>query len=136
MTAAIAPALEATRLTLHVLAAAVWVGGQVVVAGLVPTARALGEDAPRRLARAFARISWPAYGVLLATGAWNVIAVGKGQGTAWQAVLAAKVAVVVVAGVAALMHSRSRDRKALAAWGAVAGTASVAALAMGALLAG
>jgi putative copper export protein len=39
------------RLILHVLAAAIWVGGQFTVAGLVPQLRALGPDAPRTMAR-------------------------------------------------------------------------------------
>ena len=35
------------RLFLHVLAASVWVGGQITLAGLVPGLRGLGADAPR-----------------------------------------------------------------------------------------
>jgi putative copper export protein len=134
--AQLAPALDGIRLSLHVLAAAVWVGGQITVAGLVPTARQLGDNAPRQVARAFARISWPAYAVLLATGIWNVAAVGKGQGTAWQIVLGVKIAVVVLAGLAAWWHSHAHSRRGLAVWGAVAGLASVAALFMGVFLAG
>ena len=67
--------LDTVRLTLHVLAATVWVGGQIVMTGLVGPARGLGADAPKTLARAFARLAWPAYVVLLATGVWNVTAV-------------------------------------------------------------
>ncbi|MGD0876035.1 MAG: hypothetical protein ABSA14_13765 [Acidimicrobiales bacterium] len=40
--AALTSTLAAVRLSLHVLAATVWVGGQIVVAGLPPTVRALG----------------------------------------------------------------------------------------------
>lgn len=133
----LAPALTTVRLGLHVLAATVWVGGQVVLVGLLPTGRRLGADAPRALATAFARLSWPAYAVLLATGAWNVAAVGlAGMDTAWQAVLWSKVAVVAAAGAAAYLHGRARSRAALAVWGAVAGLGSVIALFMGILLAG
>ena len=85
----------AIRLSLHVLAATVWVGGQFTLAGLVPTARGLGEGAPKALARAFGRIQWPAYGVLVVTGLWNVSAVHAGQPQAWQAVLGVKIVVVV-----------------------------------------
>ena len=53
---------------MHVLAATIWVGGQFTVAGLVPTAKKLGEDAPKQIANAFARIMWPAFAVLLITG--------------------------------------------------------------------
>ena len=46
----LAPTVVVVRLTLHVLAAAVWVGGQVVMTGLVGPARGLGPDAPKTLA--------------------------------------------------------------------------------------
>jgi putative copper export protein len=133
----LAPALDTVRLTLHVLAAAVWVGGQVVMAGLVGPARQLGGDAPRTLARAFARLAWPAYVVLLGTGVWNVSAfTWSQQSSAWKAVLMAKIVVVLLAGLGAFLHQRATSRVQLALWGSVAGTASVAALAMGILLAG
>ena len=136
LTAQLAPAVDGIRLTLHVLAAAVWVGGQITVAGLVPTARTLGEDAPRRIARAFARVSWPAFAVLVLTGFWNVSAASKGQPSAWKVVLGIKIAVVVLAGVSAWLHTISRSRAGLAAWGAVASLTSLAALTMGVFLAG
>ena len=47
--AALAPALDGIRVSIHVLAATVWVGGQLTLAGLVPTARGLGEGAARSL---------------------------------------------------------------------------------------
>lgn len=132
----LAPALDGTRLSLHVLAAAVWVGGQITVAGLVPTARHLDRAAPRLVARAFARLSWPAYALLLATGIWNVAAVSKGQGTAWRTVLGLKVGVVLLAGGAAWLHGRAGTKRAMATWGAVTALASVTALVMGVFLAG
>jgi putative copper export protein len=134
--AQLTPAVDGVRLTLHVLAAAVWVGGQITLAALVPTARALGEDAPRRMARAFSRISWPAYAVLVATGVWNVGAAHTGQPTAWQAVLGIKIAVVALAGLSAWLHGRARSRSGLAAWGAITSLTSLAALALGVFLAG
>ena len=36
-TGALTPALDGVRASLHVLAAAVWVGGQITMAGLVPS---------------------------------------------------------------------------------------------------
>jgi putative copper export protein len=133
----LAPALDTVRLTLHVLAATVWVGGQIVMTGLVGPARGLGADAPKTLARAFARLAWPAYALLVVTGVWNVTAVHYAQqDAAWKAVLMAKIAVVVVAGVAVFLHQRATSRSQLALWGSVGGLASVAALVMGILLAG
>ena len=133
----LAPALDTIRLTLHVLAATVWVGGQIVMMGLVGPARGLGADAPQTLARAFARLAWPAFAVLLVTGVWNVTAVHySAQDSAWKAVLMAKIAVVLLAGLGAFLHQRATTKGQLALWGSVAGTASVAALIMGILLAG
>ncbi len=133
----LAPALDTIRLTLHVLAASVWVGGQIVMVGLVGPARQLGADAPKTLARAFARLAWPAFGVLVLTGIWNVTAVHySSQDSAWKAVLMAKILVVVLAGVATGLHQRASTKGQLALWGSVAGIASVAALVMGILLAG
>ena len=133
----LAPALDTVRLTLHVLAATVWVGGQIVMMGLVGPARGLGGDAPKVLARAFARLAWPAFVVLVATGIWNVTAVTySSQDTAWKAVLMAKIVVVALAGVGAFLHQRATTKAQLALWGSVGGTASVAALVMGILLAG
>lgn len=140
MTAALsglAPALTAVRLGLHVLAAAVWVGGQVVMAGLVPTARRLESGATAALARAFAWLSWPAFAVVVVTGIWNVSTFHfSHQTTAWKAVLGAKIAVVAVAGLAAFLHGRATTRAGLAVWGSLAGVCSVAAIFMGVLLAG
>ncbi|HKH88200.1 MAG TPA: hypothetical protein VKA05_05220 [Acidimicrobiales bacterium] len=134
--ARLATAATAVRLTLHVLAASVWVGGQIVVGGLLPTIRSLGPEAPKRVAQAFGRLQWPAYAVLVLTGLWNVSVTSKGQGTAWKVVLGVKIAVVALAGLAAFLHQRSTSRKGLAIWGALAGLASLAALALGVLLAG
>ncbi len=128
--------LAGVRLSLHVLAATVWVGGQLTLAGLVPTARGLGPEAPKALARAFARLMWPAYAVLVATGIWNVAAVSAGQPHAWQMVLGIKMTVVLAAGVAAFVHTRATTKAGLAVWGSLSGTTSIAALVLGVFLAG
>jgi putative copper export protein len=129
--------LDGFRLILHVLAATVWVGGQFTVAGLLPTIRSLGEDAPKKVARAFGRLLWPAYGVLVITGFWNISALTvKDASSTWKAVLMAKIAVVVVAGVAVFLHERATTKGALAVWGAIGAVASVAALCLGVFLAG
>ncbi len=131
-----APTVDGIRLSLHVLAGAIWVGGQLTVGGLLPTVRRLGADAPRQVATAFARFMWPAFAVLVVTGIWNISAVGSGRTSAWQAVLGAKMAVVAVSGVAAYAHSRATTRRGLAVGGALAGVSSTAALLLGIFLAG
>lgn len=132
------PGLEALRLFLHVLAAAIWVGGQFVMLGLVGTARGLGDEAPKKLARAFARLSWPAFAVLVLTGFWNLAALhphGKAS-TAWNAVMGIKMVLVILAGLGAWLHGRATSKGAVAAWGSIGGLASVLALLSGVLLAG
>ena len=97
--ASLASAADGIRLTLHVLAATVWVGGQFTVAGLLPTVRTFGEEAPKAVARALARLLWPAYAVLVITGFWNVSTFQVSSApAAWKAVLVAKIVVVAAAG--------------------------------------
>ncbi len=60
--------LDTIRLFLHVLAATVWVGGQITLAALVPALRVAGKEVPAAAARVFNRVAGPAYGVLLVTG--------------------------------------------------------------------
>jgi hypothetical protein len=113
------------------------VGGQVVLAGLVGPARQLGSDAPKALARAFARLSWPAFALLVATGIWNIAVVHPStESFAWRVVLWVKVGIVAAAGVAAYLHTRATGRRGLAIWGSAAGLTSLAALVLGVLLAG
>jgi putative copper export protein len=134
--AALASTGDAIRLSLHVLAATIWVGGQLVVAGLLPTVRSLGSDASKRIARAFGRIQWPAYAVLAMTGVWNVVATKGDQPRAWQVILGVKIGVVALAGLGAYVHQRSTSKLGLALWGAVSAFASVGALVLGVFLAG
>jgi putative copper export protein len=82
-----------TRLFLHVLAATIWVGGQLTLAGLVPGLRAISADAPRIVARRFNQIAWPAFVVLVVTGIWNVAAVHRTD-SAYAVTMFAKIAVV------------------------------------------
>lgn len=135
--APLASAADGIRLTLHVLAATVWVGGQFTVAGLLPTVRTFGEDAPKAVARALARLLWPANAVLVITGFWNVSTFQVSSApAAWKAVLVAKIVVVAAAGLAVLAHQRSSTTRGKAVFGAVGALTSVAALVLGVFLAG
>lgn len=126
---------DAIRLFLHVLAATVWVGGQLTLAGLVPGARRIGPDAPRVLARRFNRIAWPAFVVLVVTGFWNISAVHLSHQTrAYKVTLLVKVVVVAFSGVTAALHARARSRPALAVWGALSGLSALGALFLGVVL--
>lgn len=128
---------DTIRLFLHVLAATVWVGGQLTLAGLVPSLRGLGPDAPRIVARRFNRIAWPAFGVLFVTGLWNLAEIRVGdQPSEWIATLLAKLLVVALSGISAALHIRAASRRALAVWGALGGLSAVAALFYGVQLHG
>ena len=126
--------VQTVRLFLHVLAATVWVGGQLTLAGLVPGMRTLSPGAPRALGHRFAQIAWPAYVVLVATGVWNVLALHATWSGAYGTTLIVKIAVVAVSGVTAWAHGMSRSAVALAVWGAMAALSAVAALFLGILL--
>ncbi len=128
---------DEVRLFLHLLAATIWVGGQLVLAGLVHPLRALSPDAPAAAANAFARIAWPAYAVLVLTGIWNIAAVDATAATGeYRRVLVLKLVVVALSGATALAHSRARSRRGLAVFGALTGLTALLALLLGVLLRG
>ncbi|MBA8802790.1 putative copper export protein [Nocardioides ginsengisegetis] len=127
--------LETLRLFLHVLAATIWVGGQITLAALVPALRAAGTDVPKAAANAFNRIAWPAFGVLVVTGVWNVIAEGD-RGDAYQHTLSLKYALVLVSGVTAYLHAKAASKRAMAIFGALTGLSALATLFVGIVLAG
>lgn len=127
---------DTIRLFLHVLSATIWVGGQLTLAALVPVLRRLGGEIPRAAARAFNRVAWPAFAVLVLTGAWNVIAErGKITGS-YEVTLVVKLVVVAISGVTAALHARARSAAGLAVFGALTGISALAALFLGVLLAG
>jgi putative copper export protein len=127
---------DTIRLFLHVLAATIWVGGQLTLAGLVPGLRRLAPDAPRTVARRFNRIAWPAFGVLVATGVWNILAIGPRWSSPYGTTLIVKLAVVGVSGASAFLHTRARTPVGLAVFGALSGASALGALFLGVLLAG
>ncbi len=98
---------DSVRLFLHVLGASVWVGGQLVLAGLVPVLRRnASADTVRAAARQFQRFAWPAYALLLATGIWNLVAIKVGdQSGAYLATLMVKLTLVALSGIAAATHA-------------------------------
>ena len=125
------------RLFLHVVAAAVWVGGQLTLAGLLPALRRLGPDATRAVARQFDRIAWPAFAVLLITGVWNLAEVDVGStSTSYQVTLVVKLLLVAVSGVGAAAHRASKRTVVLALGGAGAAVGALGALFLGVQLHG
>ena len=125
---------DGVRLFLHVLAATIWVGGQITLGALVPVLRNAGADVPRTAARAFGRIAWVAFAVLVATGIWNVAAADDSDADGYQVTLGLKLAVVALSGLAAYAHQRAKSRVVLAAGGALAALFSVLAVFLGVIL--
>jgi putative copper export protein len=124
------------RLFLHVLAASVWVGGQLTLAGLVPGLRRLSPDAPRVVARRFNAIAWAAFAVVVATGIWNILEVEPVWSSTYGTTLIVKIVVVAASGATAALHSVSRSRAGLAVFGALSGITALGAMFFGVLLAG
>ena len=124
---------DTIRLFLHVLAATIWVGGQVVLAALVPVLRRAGVAT--EAARRFNQVAWVAFAVLVATGIWNVAAVSN-MSPSYRTTLIVKLVIVVISGVTAALHIRSRTAKGRAIYGALTGLSALAALFLGVLLAG
>ena len=127
---------DTIRITLHVLAATIWVGGQVTLAVLVPVLRKEAPGATGPVARRFAVVAWWAFGVLLATGVWNVVAEWHEWDRGARATFAAKLVAVALSGGAALMHQRAGGPAGRAAFGALSALAALAAVFLGVVLAG
>lgn len=124
--------LDQLRTILHVGAVTIWLGGQIVMLGILPTLRQLGADAPKQVAAAFGRVSWPAFAVIIATGIWNILAVDLGDvSTGYNAAFGLKMLLVVAAGFAAAVHQSTDKKSVRAMTGAVGFIASVAAFVVG-----
>src|SRR6266568_1528901 len=99
--------------------------GQLTLAALVPTLRRLGTDLPKAAARQFNRVAWPAFGVLIVTGVWNVVAERDKVTGEYRTTLVVKIVVVAVSGATAALHARSRSRTGLAVFGALTGISAL-----------
>jgi putative copper export protein len=125
------------RLFLHVLAATVWVGGQLTLAALVPALRRFGAEVARVAARRFNQVAWIAFAVLIVTGIWNVAAAWSeiSHSAGYRDTLIVKLVVVSISGITAALHARARSAVGLAVFGALTGVSALAALFLGVLLA-
>ena len=131
----LSPSLTTLRLFLHILAASVWVGGQIALAGVVPSVRKVAPEATKAVARAFARVAWPAFAVVVLTGIWNLTEVHVADtGTTYQVTLFVKLVLVFSSGAAAAVHSVGRTKLAFALGGAIGLLAGIGAMFCGYLL--
>ena len=136
MSAQLASAIDSLRLFLHVIGATIWVGGQLVFAALVLVLKKKDPTLPKVVARQFNKIAWPAYALLILTGAWNMSTLPKSVPSNYSVFLGVKMTVVIFSGVAAHLHSRANSTKAMAIWGGLSGLAAISATYLGVLLSG
>ena len=131
----LSPTLDTLRLFLHVLAASIWVGGQFVLAGLVPSIRATNRELLPRIARQFARLSWPAFAIVVLTGMWSLAEVNLGaMDTDYQVTVFLKILFAMISATAAVIHSVGQTKAAKAVGGAVTLLAGTLAMFLGLLL--
>ena len=134
--AQLASLTESLRLFIHVIGATIWVGGQIVLAALVPALRKINPDLPKIVAKKFNKLAWGAYALLIVSGIWNMVSIPKDAPSNYSMVLGFKMAIVLLSGIAALLHSNAKEPKKIAMWGSISGLTALAALYLGVLLAG
>jgi putative copper export protein len=102
----------------HLIAAAIWVGGLLTLGALVPVVRRNGggTELLRAMARQFGRLSWTAMGVSVVTGVWQV----ERLDIDWAAApLSRKLTLVVIAIGLAAVHQFTAKRTSPALRGAI-----------------
>ncbi len=104
-------------LYLHIIGAAVWVGGLITVALLVPAVRSATDDREvvRAVARRFGVISWAALAVQVTTGTLMVL------DHAWTTTLGVKVGIVMLSAMLAAWHSLAAGDQSPRVRGAIQG---------------
>ena len=132
----IQPTLNSLRTYLHILAVCVWLGGQVVLAGVVPKLRKSNPEALPNIAKGYAAIAWPAMILIVFTGAWGLAATDTAnQTTEYTVTLGIKMLLVAGAVIATLIHSNGTSKLAKGLGGAIGLLASLFAAYCGVLLA-
>lgn len=134
---------HAIVLWLHVLGACTWIGGQLVVAVVVPLTRGDPRLA-RALARRFQWVAWPAFALLVVTGVIQALDDGITPATllatAAGRTLGVKLLFVLLSGATALAHSLTpaprRSARLAAALGGTSLLSAVMAALFGVVIAG
>jgi putative copper export protein len=130
--------IDSIRTLLHLLAVAVWVGGQIVMLGLLPALRKLGGDAPREVAAAFGKVTWPFFALAVVTGIWNfmwALSEFDSLSSSYNMVFGIKFLAVIATGVAAFMHQQATTPKMRGITGGIGFMAALAAMILGVALA-
>lgn len=131
----LSPTLDSIRLFLHILAASVWVGGQIVLGGLVPKLRQAAPESLKVAANAFARVAWPAFAIVVVTGMWNILDIKVGDmSTEYQVTMFVHVLLAMATAMFAVIHSVGKTKLALALGGAFGLLTSLGTMFVGILL--
>lgn len=131
----ISPTIDSIRIFLHLLGVAIWVGGQIVLAGLVPALRKSAPHTMPVVAQAFARIAWPAMIVVIFTGIWSLGGVTiTDQSASYLVTFGIKMLLVALAIVATVIHSAGTSKASKAIGGAVGLLTSLVATYAGVLM--
>ncbi|MCY3562173.1 MAG: hypothetical protein OXH20_13570 [bacterium] len=135
--------LDALRGFLHLVSVCVWVGGQIVVAGLIPLLRRIDRTAAptpdgeqsvtQKAAHRFGRIAWPFFALAIITGLWSLGEVVSNDEWAtstgaWKTLFFVKIALVAASGVGAWLHGRAQRAPERALFASVASLTALAAL--------
>ena len=132
----IQPTLNSLRTYLHLLAVCVWLGGQVVLAGVVRKLRKTNPEALTNIAKGYASIAWPAMILIVFTGAWGLAATDTAnQSTEYMVTFGVKMLLVAGAVIATLIHSNGTSKLAKGLGGAIGLLATLVAAYCGVLLA-
>lgn len=128
-------------LWLHIVAASIWIGGQITVAAVIPMLRDQ-RDLARRVGRRYQAVAWPAFAVLIITGLLNVANAGLRWSQLFDSAagrtLVIKLGLVALSGLAAGVHAvlqapRRRDAGRSVVGSALLGSVSLVAALLAAL---
>jgi uncharacterized membrane protein len=122
--------LDVIRLTLHVLAATIWVGGQIVLAALAGPLRRADPAALAPVARAYAWVAWPAFVVLILTGGWMLADMSQ-AGEALRTTLTIKLLLVALSGIGAALHTFVKTPALKGIWATVGLASALAVVLLG-----
>lgn len=124
--------VDQIRIILHLLGVTVWLGGQIVMLGLLPVLRQAGGDVPKLVARGFHSIAWPAFGLAVVTGIWNMLDVDMGEATTgYNMAFGIKMLLVVITGLAAGLHQTTEKPAVRGITGALGFIAALGAFVLG-----
>ena len=126
--------IDVIRVTLHVLAATIWVGGQIILAAVIGPLRRAAPEGVIPVARAYAWVAWPAFAVLILTGFWSMTASGLMADPASRTTLLFKMALALLSGLGAAVHTLAKSYALKGIGGAIGLFCALAALLLGVTL--